>query len=96
MPRYEIVAHLTCELACETAEEAAALFHRQMTEAGVGDDILHLAAWREEPATALSPLPPHLRQRLIAFFTAVEQCAGEAEAAFRKRVEAILATERAS
>src|SRR6059058_2854357 len=91
MPRYEIVAHLTCELACETAEDAAAVFHHEvMAEAGVEDDVLQLAVWREESAAHASPLPTTLRQQLIAFFAALERSAGEAEAAFRERVAAIL------
>ena len=91
MPRYEIVAHFTCELEGATAEEAAALFHRQvLTEAGIADEVLQLAVWRQEPATA-SPLPNTLRQQLIDFFAALEHSAEEAEEAFRERVEAILA-----
>ena len=52
--------------------------------------LLHLAVWREDPAPAASPLPPPLRRSLVNFFTALERCAGEAEEAFRGRVEAIL------
>ncbi|MCC7023901.1 MAG: hypothetical protein IT338_13850 [Thermomicrobiales bacterium] len=89
MPRYEIVAHVTREFDCETAEEAAALVRRQLQP---GDDaaksLLHLAVWREDPA--FSPLSPSVRQQLLDFFSALERCAGEAEKAFRGRVEAIL------
>ncbi|MGH2614981.1 MAG: hypothetical protein ACRDJC_07065 [Thermomicrobiales bacterium] len=91
MPRFEIVAHLRCELDCGTAEEAAAAFRRQvLAEAGSGDDLLHLAVWRADPAPAASPLPASLRQQLIGFFTALEHSAGEAEETFRQRVAAIL------
>ena len=91
MPRYEIVAHLTCELSCETAEEAAALFQRHvLTEASIADEVLQLAVWRQEPAGTASPLPTTLRQQLIDFFAALERSADEAEATFRERVEAIL------
>ena len=91
MPRYEIVAHITRELDCASAEEAATEFRRQLlADAGLADALLHLAVWREDPAPAASPLPPSLRRSLGNFFTGLERCAGEAEEAFRGRVEAIL------
>ena len=91
MPRYEIVAHVTRELDCASAEVAATEFRRQLLEdAGLADALLHLAVWREDPAPAASPLPTPLRRSLVNFFTALERCAGEAEEAFRGRVEAIL------
>ena len=91
MPRYEIVAHLTRELDCASAEEAATEFRRQLVaDAGLADALLHLAVWREDPAPAASPLPSSLRQNLVDFFAALERCATEAEEAFRGRVEAIL------
>ena len=64
MPRYEIVAHVTRELECASAEEAAAEFRRQLlADAGLDDALLHLAVWREDPAPAVSPLPSSLRQQ---------------------------------
>ena len=91
MPRYEIVVHVTRELECASAEEAATEFRRQLlADAGLADTLLHLAVWRQDPAPATSPLPPSLRHHLEEFFTALERCAGEAEEAFRGRVEAIL------
>jgi hypothetical protein len=91
MPRYEIVAHVTRDLDCESAEEAAAEFRRQLlADAGIADALLHLAVWREDPAPAASPLPSSLRDSLVGFFDGLERCAGEAEEAFRGRVEAIL------
>ena len=91
MPRYEIVAHVTRDLDCASAEEAATEFRRQLlTDAGHTDALLHLAVWREDPAPAASPLPTSLRRSLGDFFAALERCAGEAEEAFRGRVEAIL------
>lgn len=91
MAQYEIVAHVTRELPCETAEEAAAIFRRQLlADAGRGDGLLHLAVWRQDGANQSSPLPPSLRQQLVDFFAGLERCAGEAEAAFRGRVESIL------
>lgn len=91
MPRYEIIAHVTQDLACETAEDAAAIVRRQwLAETGDQDDLLHLAVWREDPAPAASPLPPELRRTLAEFFATLERCAGDAEAAFRERVAAIL------
>jgi hypothetical protein len=91
MPRYEIVAHVTRELECASAEEAATAFRRQLlADAGLADALLHLAVWREDPAPAASPLPSALRHRLEEFFTALERSAGEAEEAFRGQVEAIL------
>lgn len=90
MAHYEIVAHVTRELHCDTAEEAAAIFRRQLlSDAGRGDSLLHLAVWRQDAASESSPLPPTLRQHLVDFFAALERCAGEAEEAFRGRVEAI-------
>ena len=91
MPRFEIVAHVTRELDCASAEEAATEFRRQLlTEAELADALLHLAVWREDPAPAASPLPPAVRRNLEDFFAALERSAGEAEEAFRGRVEAIL------
>ena len=91
MPRYEIVAHVTRELDCASAEEAATEFRRQLlADAGLADALLHLAVWREDPVPAASPLPSSLRRNLVGFFAALERCAGEAEEAFRGRVEAIL------
>ncbi len=91
MPRYEIVAHVTREMDCASAEEAAAEFRRQLiADAGLDDALLHLAVWREDPAPAASPLPSSLRHSLKDFFAGLERCAGEAEEAFRGRVEAIL------
>ena len=91
MPRYEIVAHIMRDLDCASAEEAATEFRRQLlTDAGLADALLHLAVWREDPAPAASPLPPSVRRSLEDFFAALERCAGEAEEAFRGRVEAIL------
>ncbi len=91
MPRYEIVAHVTRELDCASAEEAATEFRRQLlSDAGLADTLLHLAVWREDPAPAVSPLPTSLRRSLGDFFAALERCAGEAEKAFLRRVEAIL------
>jgi hypothetical protein len=91
MPRYEIVAHVTREMACESAEDAAAIYRRELLAgAEANDALLHLAVWREEPAPAASPLPASVRQALVDFFTALERSAGEAEAAFRERVAAIL------
>jgi hypothetical protein len=94
MPRYEIVAHIMRQLDCESAEEAAALFRRQLlSEARSSDTLVHLAVWREDAAPAASPLSASLRQKLIDFFAALEQSAGEAEATFRGRVEAIMMSE---
>lgn len=91
MPRYEIVAHVTRELECASAEEAATEFRRQLlADAGHTDALLHLGVWRADPDPAMSPLPSSLRHHLKEFFTALERCAGEAEDAFRGRVEAIL------
>jgi hypothetical protein len=92
MPRYEIVAHVTRDLPCDTPEEAAAIVRRQLDADGaVAVSLLHLAVWREDPAPAASPLPRDLRHSLTDFFAAVERCASEAEEAFRGRVAAILA-----
>jgi hypothetical protein len=91
MPRYEIIAHVTQELACESAEEAAAVVRRTLlAESGAQDRLLHLAVWRDDPAPAQSALPPELRQTLVDFFATLERRAGEAEAAFREHVAAIL------
>jgi hypothetical protein len=91
MPRYEIVAHVTCELDCETADEAAAIVRRHLlSEASPSESLLHLGVWRQDTALAPSPLPSALRQQLVGFFAALERCAAEAEEAFRGRVEAML------
>ena len=91
MPRYEIVAHLTSDLECETAEDAAALFRqRALEEGGPSLDVVHLAVWRHDPPPAVSPLPVELRQQLRQFFTALERCASDTEQEFRERVAAIL------
>jgi hypothetical protein len=91
MPRYEIVAHVTRELECESAEEAATIFRQQLQSAAQpADSLVHLAVWREDAAPATSPLAPAARQKLMDFFASLELCAQEAEEAFRGRVEAIL------
>lgn len=91
MPRFEIVAHLTSDLDCETAEDAAALFrNRALAETRAAVDVVHLAVWRHDPPPAVSPLPTPLRQQLREFFTALERCASDTEDAFRERVAAIL------
>jgi hypothetical protein len=91
MPRYEIVDPVIRELDSETAEDAAAIFHRQLlAEARRGDSLVHLAMWRDEAEPAAAARLPTPRQSLGAFFAAVERCAGGAEATFRDRVEAIL------
>lgn len=95
MPRYEIVAHVTRELDCETAEEAAAIVRRQvLTDPALAADLMHLAVWRQDPPPAVSPLPTGLRQQLVDFFATLERCAADAEEAFRGRVEALLMAER--
>jgi len=91
MPRYAIVAHVIRELECDTAEDAAALFRKQLlAEARLADTLVHLAVWREDPEPADSPVPASLRHKLVDFFATVERCAEAAEEAFRGRVEAIL------
>lgn len=92
MPRYEIVAHVTRELDCETAEEAAAVVRRQLlAEANLADGLAHLAVWRQASTPAASHADPGPRQHLDAFFAALERCAEEAEADFRGRVAALFA-----
>lgn len=87
----EIVAHVTRDLVCDTPEEAASVFRKQLlSDTGAADTLLQLAVWRQDSAPASSPLPAGLRGKLTDFFTSLEQCAGEAEEAFRVRVEAIL------
>jgi hypothetical protein len=91
MPRYEIIAHVTRELPCESAGDAAARFREHLLAgSGAEDALLHLAVWREDAAPAASPLPSTLRAKLVDFFSTLERCAGEAESAFRERVAAIL------
>jgi hypothetical protein len=91
MPCYEILVHVTRDLPCASAEEAAALVRRQVLAAtGATDTLRHLAVWREDPAPAASPLPLPVRQTLHDVFTALERCAAEAEITFRERVAAIL------
>src|SRR5215467_5294945 len=91
MPRFEIVAHVTSDLACETADDAAAVFRQGLAEMGKEVDIVHLAVWRHDPPPAASLLPEPLRQQLREFFIALERCASDTELAFRERVAAILA-----
>ncbi len=96
MPRYEIVAHVIWEHDCETAEEAGAIVRGHLLAEPAGAaELVHLAAWRQDPLPAASPLPPRLRQKLADFFTSLERCADEAEEAFRGRVEALLTPEKA-
>lgn len=91
MPHYEIVAHVIRELDCETAEDAAAIFRQQLlADARSADKLVHLAVWREESASSGSPVSASVRQKLVDFFSSLERSAGEAEAAFRGRVAAIL------
>ena len=91
MPRYEIVAHLVCELDCPDAEEAAASVGHDLAGApGATVVIQHLAAWRQDPPPAVSPLPLATRQQLLAFFAALARASDAAETAFRGRVAALL------
>ena len=91
MPRYEIVAHVVRELDCDTAEDAASVFRRQLlAEARREDALVHLAVWRDEANPTASAVLLTVRQKLAEFFAAVERGAEDAEAAFRDRVEAIL------
>ena len=91
MPHFEIVAHVIRELDCESAEDAAAIFRRQLlADARRADTLVHLAVWREEPGPSGSPVSASVRQQLVDFFSSLERSAGEAEAAFRGRVAAIL------
>jgi hypothetical protein len=91
MPHYEIVAHVIRELDCESAEDAAAIVRRQLlADARPVDKLVHLAVWREDPAPADSPVSASVRHKLVDFFSSLERSAGEAEAAFRGRVAAIL------
>jgi hypothetical protein len=91
MPRYEIVAHVVRELDCDTAEDAASVFRRQLlAEARREDALVHRAVWRDEANPTASAVLLTVRQKLAEFFAAVERGAEDAEAAFRDRVEAIL------
>ncbi len=91
MPRYEIVAHVIRDLECDTAEDAAAIFRKQLlAEARLADTLVHLAVWREDPEPTESPIPASLRHKLVDFFATLERCAEAAEEAFRGRVQAIL------
>ena len=97
MPRYEIIAHVAGDLECDTPEEAAAVFRRQLlSEAGGAVALHHLAVWRHEASPAASALPPAVRRKLVDFFAALERCAAEAEETFRGRVAAILAVPAAT
>jgi hypothetical protein len=91
MPRFEILYHATCDLGCDSAEEAAAVLHAQMTASG-GDQsqVHHLAVWRTDGDAVDSPLDPAARTQLGLFFSEVTRCAQEAEDRFRGDVEAIL------
>jgi hypothetical protein len=91
MPRYEIVAHVTSEIDCLNAEEAAAIIRSQIQEGPAGpNQLLHLAVWREEPGDTPSPVDAAIRDKLVDFFLTLEQRAAEAEETFRGQVEAIL------
>lgn len=91
MPRYEIVAHLVCELVCTDAEEAAAIVGHDLAGApGTTVEIQHLAVWRQDPPPVVSPLPVPARQQLLAFFVALARASDAAETAFRGRVAALL------
>jgi hypothetical protein len=91
MPRYEIVAHVTSEMDCQNAEEAAAIIRRQIADGPAGpNQLLHLAVWREEPGEISSPVDPVIRDKLVDFFLTLEHRAGEVEEIFRGQVEAIL------
>lgn len=90
MARFEIVMHVTRELPCDTADEAAALVRGQSGSEAAAEQLVHLAVWRQPPAPAPSPLPDAIRKHLVNFFTSLEGCAAEAENAFRDEVAAIL------
>jgi hypothetical protein len=91
MPRFEILYHATCDFGCNSAEEAAAIVHAQMTESDAGQLQVHqLAVWRADGDAGDSPLDPAARAQLDVFFSEVLRCAQEAEERFRGDVEAIL------
>jgi hypothetical protein len=92
MPRYEIVAHVVCDLDCETPDEAAAVFKRRLLPGAEPSATLrHLAAWSLAADLSDSAMPASLRRHLADFFADLERSAAEAEEVFRVRVEAILA-----
>jgi hypothetical protein len=94
MPRYEIVAHVAQDLACDTPEQAAAVFRERLLSEGEETVTLrHLAVWRLTSDTTGWEVPTALRRQLAQFFAEVERCAAGAEEAFRARVESILAGE---
>ena len=91
MPRFEILYHATCDLACDSAEQAATILRAQMMGPGEGQTQVHqFAVWREDANAAVSPLDSAARTQLDAFFVEVDRCAREAEERFRGDVEAIL------
>ncbi len=91
MPRFEILYHATCNLACTSAEEAADILRAQIAAPGGDQMQVHqLAVWREDGDATGSPLDPAARTHLDAFFSEVLRCAQEAEERFRGDVEAIL------
>ena len=91
MPRYEIVVHIASEIDCQTAEEAAAIVRRQiMSTSTAPRQLLHLAVWHDARGATPSPVDLAVRDKLVDFFTTLEQRAAEAEVTFRGQVEAIL------
>jgi hypothetical protein len=91
MPRYEIVAHVVCDLECATPEAAAAVIRaRWAPTTGGAMQLRRLGVWHEEESPAASPLPPGLRRQLIDFFAGLERSAAAAEETFRGKVAAIL------
>jgi len=91
MPRFEVAFNLTSEMACTSAEVAAAIIRRQVTEGAAGPNQLqHIAVWREEPGETLPPVDPVIRNTLVDIFSTLEHSATEAEETFRGQFEAIL------
>ncbi|MCC6314052.1 MAG: hypothetical protein IT337_08545 [Thermomicrobiales bacterium] len=91
MPRYEIVAHIVCDLECATPEAAAAIVRARLTSSADDTQFRRLGVWRDAETLAAAPLPPEQRRQLHDFFVGLERAAVAAEEAFRDKVAAILA-----
>jgi hypothetical protein len=90
MPLFEVVTHVTVELAGSTPEEAAALFKRECLSSASAPTVLRdLAVWPSSVSSAPEAISNSIQHQLADFFAAVGRQAANEEEAFRTRVEEI-------
>ena len=92
MARFEIVAHMVCDIESESFDEAVAIVKDQLGAEPISSaTLLQLVVWQQEPSPSSSVLPPYLRQKLTDFFAGVARRIAEDKEEFRGRMEVMRA-----